>query len=154
MFQVRPSCPSMHLIMPNTLLASTDKLVDIYGDTKVFDIFMLLRISPFGVTVSLFRLIFCLLVLFSYLLGLNLNCLILDHLVQMRFYCSCIVRNTGYLSAEFKVVSIWFQSWRNVCISERIRNKMGPKVVPWGMPIHLSPWRITVAQNDPLRPTN
>ena len=47
----------MHVIMPNTLLASRDNLVDIYGDAKVFDIFMLLRISPFGVTVSLFRLI-------------------------------------------------------------------------------------------------
>ena len=47
----------MHVIMPNTLLASRDNLVDIYGDAKVFDIFMLLRISPFGLTVSLFRLI-------------------------------------------------------------------------------------------------
>ena len=47
----------MHVIMPNTLLASSDNLVDIYGDAKVFDIFMLLRISPFGLTVSLFRLI-------------------------------------------------------------------------------------------------
>lgn len=91
----------MHVIMPNTLLASRDNLVDIYGDAKVFDIFMLLRISPFGLTVSLFRLIlfvicslniivlfvvfFLLCFLFSYLLGLNLNCQIIDHLVQMRF---------------------------------------------------------------------
>ena len=91
----------MHVIMPNTLLASRDNLMDIYGDAKVFDIFMLLRISPFGLTVSLFRLIlflicslniivlfvvvFLLCFLFSYLLGLNLNCQILDHLVQMRF---------------------------------------------------------------------
>ena len=43
--------------MPNTLLASRDNLADIYGDAKVSDIFMLLRISPFGVTVSLCRLI-------------------------------------------------------------------------------------------------
>ena len=89
----------MHVIMPNTLLASRDNLVDIYGDAKVFDIFMLLRISPFGLTVSLFRLILFVIcslniivlfvvfffALFSYLLGLNLNCQILDHLVQMRF---------------------------------------------------------------------
>lgn len=47
----------MHVIMPNTLLASRDNLLDTYGDAKVFDIFMLLRISPFGLTVSLFRLI-------------------------------------------------------------------------------------------------
>lgn len=32
--------------------------MDIYGDAKVFDIFMLLRISPFGLTVSLFRILF------------------------------------------------------------------------------------------------
>lgn len=91
----------MHVIMPNTLLASRDNLLDTYGDAKVFDIFMLLRISPFGLTVSLFRLIlfvicslniivlfvvfFLLCFLFSYLLGLNLKCHILDHLVQMRF---------------------------------------------------------------------
>ena len=94
----------MHLIMPNTLLASRDNFVDIYGDAKVFDIFMLLRISPFGVTVSLFRLIlfvscslniivlfvcfvlFCFVCLFFFhILGLNLNCQILDHLVLMRF---------------------------------------------------------------------
>ena len=47
----------MHVIMPNTLLASRDNFLDTYGDAKVFDIFMLLRISPFGLTVSLFRLI-------------------------------------------------------------------------------------------------
>ena len=47
----------MHVIMPNTLLASRDNLLDTYGDAKVFDIFMPLRISPFGLTVSLFRLI-------------------------------------------------------------------------------------------------
>lgn len=73
----------MHLIMPNTLLASRDNLVDISGDAKVFDIFMLLRISPFGVTVSLFRLILfvsCSLTIIE----VNLNCQILDHLVQMR----------------------------------------------------------------------
>ena len=51
------ACQSMHLIMANTLLASRNNLVDIYGDAKVFDIFMLLNISPFAVNVSLFLLI-------------------------------------------------------------------------------------------------
>lgn len=59
MLQVRPffACQSMHLIMANTLLASRNNLMDIYGDAKVFDIFMLLNISPFAVNVSLFLLI-------------------------------------------------------------------------------------------------
>ena len=51
MLQVRPS------LHANTLLASRNNLVDIYGDAKVFDIFMLLNVSPFAVNVSLFLLI-------------------------------------------------------------------------------------------------
>lgn len=48
--------PKHALNHANTLLASRNNLVDIYGDAKVFDIFMLLNVSPFAVNVSLFLL--------------------------------------------------------------------------------------------------
>lgn len=69
--------------------------MDVYGDAKVFDMFMLLRISPFWSKCVSFPTYFvcelfsdyycfCLSVFFIFI-GVNVNCQILDHLVQMRF---------------------------------------------------------------------